>query len=672
MDRSLATFLRTLQTAEQHGDASKLLPTATSLLFSLSNPLNLTLLASQLLIAPALWDRVRNVQDCRRIFSVFYTAASQIGIQGQARHLQPNFDGHQSISREAWVTAVVKGADERTPRWRHLVLLGGLLIGFDREKKSSIPHNLRTNLELALVTATNLALGEHIGQNDIGQRCLVFVLNSTFALLADHHQARIEYNLLLPVIIDVSFFSSDGLEHGWWLGTIGEDLLTGTEKKLRWPIESGTFSKVQQIENRPLVQGLGPLARLIAHSIENATNAGLVMEAIDRLADFARTLNISWRRNKLSEIDVSEEPQHLEAESLQKTIPVLWRSFFASVIVLRASLGRLLIDRFLSSDANAPLLGMQALHILRNFHFTSHRLGQTSSSQYTYVHLTAIDVLTQYPDQAGKFLTSVRPLVIGHVSKHPAERNLDLFFLNTAEHFTLTLKPQLNQDLLLAAALPYLGVDGNGYMLDMLEAGHSLTLAILAAPRNAEIATRQLPVYVETLLASFPARLSSRQFRLALKTVIRILDQGVPDVEPTLMLSPVLLDLIYDSAVHASTEPLPPHQRMNDPMPLTEQAVLTLAIIDCLSCLRLDILQEWLPLTAELVTKIEHPTMKQACQQRFWEVISSGEMDVNRALICVAWWTSRGGRELLLFGHDVSDNDDSHPMSGALQPEAKL
>jgi hypothetical protein len=54
-------------------------------------------------------------------------------------------------------------------------------------------------------------------------------------------------------------------------------------------------------------------------------------------------------------------------------------------------------------------------------------------------------------------------------------------------------------------------------------------------------------------------------------------------------------------------------------------------------------LEEWLDLIAELVA-----TGETEVRERFWEVLSSGEMDVERAGVCVVWWGTRGGRERAL------------------------
>ena len=96
---------------------------------------------------------------------------------------------------------------------------------------------------------------------------------------------------------------------------------------------------------------------------------------------------------------------------------------------------------------------------------------------------------------------------------------------------------------------------------------------------------------------------------------------------------------------------------------------MTLTLIDALPFLQLEVLDEWLPLTADLIHVVREPEMRRACQERFWEVLSGGELDVDRAALCVAWWSTRGGREMVLFGRQMIDNGPS--MSGGLA-ESKL
>jgi hypothetical protein len=57
--------------------------------------------------------------------------------------------------------------------------------------------------------------------------------------------------------------------------------------------------------------------------------------------------------------------------------------------------------------------------------------------------------------------------------------------------------------------------------------------------------------------------------------------------------------------------------------------------------------------------------MKDLCTKRFWEVIESGEVDVERSAVCVAWWGTRGGRERVVFCSD-GGNVEAPWMSGGL------
>lgn len=135
-----------------------------------------------------------------------------------------------------------------------------------------------------------------------------------------------------------------------------------------------------------------------------------------------------------------------------------------------------------------------------------------------------------------------------------------------------------------------------------------------------------------------------------------------------------LLEVLYDRALKASDELLPqPSQGPDaDPSqtpspPVSEQAALTLALIDSLCFLRVQDLEEWLPLTARLLNVIRPANLRDICVDRFWDALSSGEMDVDRAHYCVTWWSTRGGRELVIFGGEPEQLEaEGAYMSGAI------
>ncbi|OQE93731.1 hypothetical protein PENNAL_c0005G08466 [Penicillium nalgiovense] len=684
-ERSLATLLRSLQATSSFQDAASLLPTTTSFLSMLGNPLNLTLLSSQLLTAPSLWSQPVDLQSCRQILSVFNTAAIAVLQSDTTDEPRIPYGRNRKIEYEAWVKAVAEGADDKSPRWRHTLLLGGILMGFEGQNRRGLPRHTRVKLESALVRAAQLALEEVGPETGIDGQCITMVLNYTFELLSDLERSKLDYNRLLPAMIQSAYLSSEGLEGGYFLGSIDQDVVEAPGKQFRWSSNSPTFGIVSAVAARPLVSTLGPLSRLVAHSIDSVRDPRIVAQTVDYLAGFVRTLMVQWRQNKLSEIDVAEEADFLDAESREITLPALWKMLrnclYSVVIALRAVLGRTINDPALAANSSAPYISMQCLHILRNMYFISSRMGQNASSQQTFVMLAAIDILSQYPVLAENFLRSIKPSDIGQIPAHPVERCLDLFFLNVGEHFPLVLSSETNEELLLSAAFPYLAAGANSLLLEIFEAAHSLVLVVFAIPHNSELAAKQLPFYIENLFAVFPNNLSGRQFRLAFKTVIQITAPPSPLANTQPLLPSILLEVVHDRALKASSTPIPPqgpNPDMSQSSPLSEQAVLTLALLDSLSFLRVEHLKEWLPLAAQLINTISDRNMRHACIDRFWEALAGGEMDVDRSHCCVTWWSTEGGRELVLFGAETGpeESDESGPyMSGAVggvAPESKL
>lgn len=500
---------------------TRLLPTATSFLSVLGNPLNISLLASQLLTAPALWDHPINLLDCRKILSVFNTATIAVIQKEEQEQLRSPYGTPRELNREGWIKAIVAGADEKSPRWRHLLLLGGVLLGGEGQNRQGLPWNIRTKLEAALATAAQLSL-EELDVNGIDGPCTIMVLNYTFELLSDFERSKIDYDRLLPLVLQTTYSSPEGLEGGLFLGAIDKDVVEVSGKKFQWSPHSVSYGHVSAITSKPLISALGPLSRLIAHAVENVRDPNLVSQSVDVIADFARTLMTQWRQNKLSEIDRIEESEFLDAESLGSTVPTLWKvlrnCLYSVVIVLRAALGRVLNDRALASDKSefshynkkcvsltsilvAPFMSMQSLHALRNLYFISSRIGQNSSSQHMFITLTSVDILTQYPDLAENLLRSIKPNELGQIPGHPLERCLDLFFLNTAELFTIVLSEKASEELLISAAVPYLAAGANKHLLEIFEAAHSVVLAVFAIPKNGAIAAKHLPFYIDNLFA---------------------------------------------------------------------------------------------------------------------------------------------------------------------------
>ena len=245
-----------------------------------------------------------------------------------------------------------------------------------------------------------------------------------------------------------------------------------------------------------------------------------------------------------------------------------------------------------------------------------------------------------------------------------------------AEHFTIVLGPEFSEQILITAATPYLGLGSDPRLLEIFEAAHSVMLAVLSAPQNTGLLIRHTHTYVDVLFKVFPQNLSARQFRMAVRTLIRITSppSQISETEP--LLPATLLELVRFRLQSASPDLLPQpvgmnegHGTMEHPA-LTEQTVLVLTIIDSLPFLHVHELENWLPLTAEALNTIQDATQRQICRKRFWEVLSNGEMDVNRSESCVTWWGTRGGRELVIHGKEQQQQGPF--MSGGLQELSRL
>ncbi len=105
---------------------------------------------------------------------------------------------------------------------------------------------------------------------------------------------------------------------------------------------------------------------------------------------------------------------------------------------------------------------------------------------------------------------------------------------------------------------------------------------------------------------------------------------------------------------------------------VSEQSTLVLTLVDSLPFLRVGIFEEWMTLVAGALNDIVSAALREVVKRRFWEVLVSGEMDVERAAIGVAWWGTKGGREAVLFGREVAPPvpaQEMFMMSGAIGRE---
>lgn len=161
---------------------------------------------------------------------------------------------------------------------------------------------------------------------------------------------------------------------------------------------------------------------------------------------------------------------------------------------------------------------------------------------------------------------------------------------------------------------------------------------------------------------------------MAVKTLIRTTVPPSLISESQPLLPSILLELVLQRIENASAEPLRtspvPNSNSSETAPLSEQSVLVLTLIDALPLLPIVNLNEWLSVTAGALRTVREPDMLSACQKRFWEVLSNGEMDVDCASLSVAWWGTRGGKKIVMYEDKLYEKGAF--MSGGLGEVSKL
>ncbi|KAK3357570.1 hypothetical protein B0T25DRAFT_163122 [Lasiosphaeria hispida] len=679
IDRLLTTVLRLYQDVHDEARTEQIFSTTTTLLANLSNPLNVSLLTSQLLAAPAIWTRGDGMRACYRIISIYNTAARHVR-RHELEHAKPKIPpvSGGGLRTDAWAAAVIKGADDLSSRWQHLLVLSGILMGLESGDGKSLGNGMRRTLEHAVVTAANLAArgGEPVtAPAPVGP--VMMALNYAFPLLSEDARAALDCDALIPVATR-AVFASDGLQDGLFLGAINLDVRQ-TGGQFMWSESSPSFLHLRLLEQKPLVSGLGPLSKLLGYAVEHAHDANAVLRAQDDLVTFTAKLLQHWQSNKLSELEISEEEVFLTPETVQTTWTVLWQQLkkimYGIVAILQPIVARSLLDPRLRNNITAPVVAAKTLAVLRNLYFISSRNGSDAFQVYAFTYLTALDNLSRYPAASASFLREIRSRSPSTIPPHPLHRTLDLFYLNVAEHLPLHLPPEACDTLIVQPAITYLAHEAEAplspRMVELFEAAHSAVLSALSCPQNGPLAAELAPFYAETLFGSFPAYISSRQFRIAFKTVMQILSPPFPVTASHPHLAEALLEMVRFRAQPgaSSSAPLPPppgaEQSQTQEPVMSEQSTLVMTLIDALPFLNLAIFEEWMMLAALALNGIDgDPAMRDAARRRFWEVLVSGEMDVERAAIGVAWWGTKGGREAVLYG--AGRRDERVMMSGAI------
>lgn len=692
-DRLLNTLLQYYQDVHDAAKTDQIYGTTVHLLTQLANPLNLGVLTSQLLTAPAIWHRQDGPRTAMRIIGIYNTAATRVreyeieSLQRKGEHeaapVNTNANGNENggggLRSEDWTRAVVKGADDRSRRWQHLLVLTGVLVGMEGNDRYTLSTALRNTLEQAVVTAANLALEQNVEDGPSAAASIITALNFAFPLLSEFNRAQINCNALLPIAI-WAITGEDGFCDAQFLKAVARDTTERPGHVLAWTPQSPSSQLVQEMNKQPLMANMGPLSKLAAFAVQNATDTPAVLQAQDALLIFTGRVLDAWSKNRFCEIDPAFEGTHLSLETLQSTWPLLWELFkklmFGTTAVLQAIVARSLLDPHMLMHNMAPSIASKSLQILRNLFFISSRDGNSSFQVYTFAYMTSIDVLSRDGQACESFLREIRPADAMLFPSTHLQKTLDLYYLNVAEHLPLSLSTDACEVLLIKPATAYLSHEGpmSPATTELFESAHSAMLSVLSVPQHSALTIKITPFYIVRLFDSFPQYISSRQFRVAFKTVMEIVSPPFPIASMESQLSETLLEMLRTNMATAGTALLAAttdstsrgQEALESEDPLSEQSALVLTLVDSLPFLPLPLVEEWLGIAAQAMNEIADPRLKLPVKKRFWDILINGEMDVERSTIGVAWWGTKGGRELVLFG----GAPQMPMMSGALVSDA--
>ena len=259
--------------------------------------------------------------------------------------------------------AVTEGIHNLSPKWKHLLVYCGLLLGFEKDnRKSGLGVGVR-HIEMTLVHLINFILSNETEQNWWSMHVISLTVGSIFNSLSKEAKVRLDHDLLLPLITKSTLFSDAALNHGYFLSTIDIDIVQDEGNKFCWRPNSLTYVQVRHLSNSPLVRLLGPLSQVVRFSIATIEETEVLDVFTLDLLTFSKSLDVQWRQNKLAEIDVREEDQFLVGETRSQTLPVLWRLLqtvgFAIVVMLRS-----LVETLLTISITPQNKG-QRIHLLR-------------------------------------------------------------------------------------------------------------------------------------------------------------------------------------------------------------------------------------------------------------------------------------------------------------------
>ncbi|KAL8349568.1 hypothetical protein RB598_005096 [Gaeumannomyces tritici] len=688
-DMLLLKVLAELRKDQSEAMTEALLGWVGTLFVDLQNPLNISILAREVLLSRAVWSHpaaaARPLATCMRVMAMFKSACARV-LAKSAQPFPPSWGQEpERISLEAWSNAVAAAFDGQSEHWKGLLAHVGLLVAIQqadvadvaapaaapgsqaariRKAAANSRRRAKADLERRVEVSTNMGLRQLHGITDFGKRqlpeaAMTLAVSHACPLLTET-QSRYKLNLelLVPAALHALAHNKEGLQGFAFMVGINDDVRFHQDGSVDWPKTSKSFEDVERATTTPLIAALGPLSQVLAHAVTYARSPELVGDVLNGLIGISDSLSRTWGATRLSGLEHKQDG--LSAATRNQTLPVLLNLqrnvMYACMQVLQAVVYRAAWDSDIAIGRS--MAAPRMLRVLRNLSFVTLRPGNGSFAAYQTSYSGAVDLLARNPQATFRALHGMlMPSMAKRLSEASGlEKTLAQFYMGLAENLPDQLSHESCQLLVLKQAGAIISAPASPTPdivdLALYETAHAATLAVFACQRHSDLRESWARPYALNLLEAFPARISARQFRLGFKHVVKYLFPPytmTPGGDDSL--ASAALEVVNGWAAEAAktgTAPLAPHADDKAAgAPLTEQSVLVLTLVDSLPVVPVAELEEWLAVVAKRFGEIVDPAVRDVVRRRLLAVLVDGELDVEQAAVAVAWWGTHGGHSLV-------------------------
>ncbi|KLU93147.1 peroxin 8, partial [Magnaporthiopsis poae ATCC 64411] len=403
IDNYLRDVLGMLRDVHDEANTENVLNWATNLLATLQAPYNISLLTTELLSSPAVWNRptAPPLATCMRLLAMFRSAAAHFHAKYLEYLSRPPYTCPEHISSDLWANAVSRGLHHQPERWKHLFVLTGVLAGLQDAGARDSLIDTTGQVEVAVANATRLALAEVGAMTDADHASLaeaaitLAVAHACPRLLDTPAQLELGLDDLVPVILKSVFSHPEGLQDCAFMGDMGADAGFDAAGRFDWPQTSRSFRDLKLVAANPLVVALGPVARVLALAVLHTGSIAAITRVRNDLVALAVRIANIWGSNRLSIME--HDPARVSPATQEHALPILFtlqrNILFACAVVMRAIVVRAIGDNRLNTRDIAAM----PMHVFHALSFISSRAGNDKFDAYKSTYLAAGDLLATCP-----------------------------------------------------------------------------------------------------------------------------------------------------------------------------------------------------------------------------------------------------------------------------------